>query len=183
MSDRSEGCGGDSGTPLVAGTLRGYRTWRPLSRWAKVPQGALPLTSVTQPQVIWTPTLIARCIPPDAWTYRCPPPTDPADHPSPSIGCRCGIYAWYEPKDTGILNARVFGAVQASGLILMGDRGFRAERTRIVAIVTGNRRIAAACAQADIAVYTRRRHLLQDYPRDDVTELLGDGKTSRLRSP
>ena len=43
--------------------------------------------------------------------------------------------------------------VQASGLILMGDRGFRAERTRIVAIVTGNRRIAAACTQADIAVY------------------------------
>ena len=177
-------CGGDAGTPFVAGTLRGYRTWQPLNRWAKVPDGALPLASVTQPQVIWTPTLSARCIPPESWAFRCPPPTLPARHPSPSVKCTCGIYAWYEPEDAGILSARVFGAVQASGLILMGDWGFRAERTRIAAIVTRNRRISAACAHAGIDVYTRRRDLLRDHPRDDLTALLGDQlPPQRPRSP
>jgi hypothetical protein len=180
MNDISERCGGGAGTPLVAGTLRGYRTWQPLSRWAKVPEGALPLASVTRPEVVWTPTQGAHCIPSDACAFRCPPSTLPTGHDSPSVGCRCGIYAWYKPEDTGILDARVFGVVQAFGRILMGDHGFRAERARIAAIVTRNRRIAAACTHAGIAVYTRRRELLRDYPRDDLTALLGDERGRRL---
>jgi hypothetical protein len=73
-----------------------------------------------------------------------------------------------------MLSARVFGAIQASGLILMGERGFRAERARITAVVTRNRRLAAACTQAGIAVYPRRRNLLRDYPPEDLSSLLGD---------
>ena len=108
MSDLSGLCGdAASGTPFVAGTLRGYRAWRPAQPLgAKVPQGALPLASVTQPQVIWTPTLSARCIPPDVWAFRCPPPVLPAGHTSPSVRCSCGIYAWYDPDDAGILSAQ-----------------------------------------------------------------------------
>jgi hypothetical protein len=73
-----------------------------------------------------------------------------------------------------ILNASVFGAIEASGRILMGARGFRAERARITAVVTRNRRVAAACARAGIAVYRRRRDLLRDHPPDDLSSLLGD---------
>jgi hypothetical protein len=72
------------------------------------------------------------------------------------------------------LNASVFGAIEASGLILMGERGFRAERARITAVVTRNRRVAAACTRAGIAVYRRRRDLLRDHPPDDLAALLGD---------
>jgi hypothetical protein len=61
------------------------------------------------------------------------------------------------------------GAIQASGLILMGEPGFRAERARIAAVVTRNRRMAAACTQAGIAVYRRRRYLLRDYPPEDLS--------------
>ena len=51
----------------------------------------------------------------------------------------------------------------------MGERGFRAERARIAAVVTRNRRIAAACTWASIAVYRRRRYLLRDYPPEDLS--------------
>jgi hypothetical protein len=33
-----------------------------------------------------------------------------------------------------MVDARVFGAIQASGLVLMGDRGFRPERAQITAV-------------------------------------------------
>jgi hypothetical protein len=171
----SEHCGGgDAGRPLVVGTLRGYRTWGSLNRWAKVPSGSLPLTSVAQRHVVWTPTLTARCIPPESFTLGSAPSVLAHDHPSPSAGCHCGIYAWYAPDDTGILSGHIFGVIQASGVILMGDRGFRAERARITAVVTRNRRIAAACAEAGITVYRSRRKLLADHPPEDLTSLLGD---------
>jgi hypothetical protein len=100
-----------------------------------------------------------------------------ASHRSPSRGCDCGIYAWYAPGDTGALSARVFGVVEASGLVLMGDRGFRAARARIIAVVTRNRRLAAACAAAGVTVYRRRRHLLRDHPPEDLSGLLAADST------
>jgi hypothetical protein len=175
MSDIAEACGGgDAGRPLVPGALRGYRTWRPAGRRGQVPAGMLPLTSVSRRHVVWTPMLSARCVPRDAGSPSPGPPTLPADHPAPRAGCNCGIYGWYAPEDTVMVDASVFGTIQASGLILMGELGFRAETARITAVVTRNRRVAAACTQAGIAVYRRRRDLLRDYPPDDLSSLLGD---------
>ncbi|HZR12357.1 MAG TPA: hypothetical protein VFC33_03830 [Acidimicrobiia bacterium] len=176
MSRISDHCGGgDAGRPLVAGTLRGYRTWRPLTRWAHIPDGALPLAAVTQRHVVWGTTLSARCTLPAG----VPEPPIGFDHPAPSAGCTCGIYAWYEPDDTGILTARVFGVIQASGVVLMGDRGFRAQHAEIVAIVTRNRRLALACEEAGIRVYRRRSELLDDFPPEDVSGLIGDTDDDR----
>ena len=174
----SEACGGgDSGRALVPGSLRGYRTWRLASRHADLPDGGLPLTSVTR-RVVWPPMLEARCTPPHIETHAALLSTRSfASHRSPSRNCDCGIYAWYAPDDTAILGARVFGAVEASGLVLMGDRGFRAQRARISAVVTRNRRLATACAAAGVAVYGRRRHLLRDYPPEDLSALLATNPT------
>src|SRR5262245_32379778 len=176
ISDTSEG--GDGGRALVSGSLRGYRTWRLLKRREPLPAGALPLTSVTRP-VVWTPTLEARCcFPPTIDQHAAVPSTSSlASHRSPSRGCECGIYAWYAPGDTRVLHAGVFGAVEASGLVLMGDRGYRAQRARISALVTRNRRLAAACAAAGVTVYGHRRDLLRDYPPDDLSALLGASST------
>ncbi|MGH9289767.1 MAG: hypothetical protein ACRD0V_15985 [Acidimicrobiales bacterium] len=175
MSEIAEACGaGDAGRPLVPGSLRGYRTWQPVSRHERVSDGLLPLTSVTRPHVVWGPMLCARCVPLDAGGPSPGPSTPQVDHRAPQPGCNCGIYGWYGPDDTGMLDARVFGAIQASGLILMGERGFRAERARLIAVVTRNRRVAAACTRAGIAVYRRRRDLLRDYPPEDLSSLLGD---------
>jgi hypothetical protein len=180
MSEIAEVCGGgDAGRPLVPGSLRGYRTWWQASRRAGVRDGMLPLTSVTRRQIVWASTMEATCVPRDIARSRPLSATPPDEHPAPRAGCNCGIYGWYAPDDAGILRASVFGAIEASGRILMGERGFRAERARITAVVTRNRRVAAACTSAGIAVYRRQRDLLRDHPPDDVSSLLGD----RPRSP
>jgi hypothetical protein len=175
MSYVSEVCGGgDAGRALVPGALRGYRTWRLLGRRTHVPDGVLPLTSVSRRRVVWGPSLTARCKRGDAGMRGGQSVSTLDDHPAPQMGCGCGIYGWYSPADTGIVSARVFGVVEASGLILMGERGFRAETVRIVAVVTRNRRVATACAGAGISVYRRRRELVRDYPPEDLSSLLAD---------
>ncbi|HXY94438.1 MAG TPA: hypothetical protein VEP49_18315 [Acidimicrobiia bacterium] len=173
--------GGDHGRQLVPGSLRGYRTWRRVGWRGKVPDGTLPLTAVTRRSVVWGPTIYAQCTEPDVAIpitvtsrFRLP-----GYHRSPEARCECGIYAWYSPDDTAVLDAGlfgVFGVIQASGLILMGDRGFRAERAQIVAVVTRNKRVAEACTNVGVAVYRRRRDLLRDYPPEDLSALLGDDK-------
>jgi hypothetical protein len=171
----SEACGGgDTGRALVPGSLRGYRTWRLLRRRIHVPDGVLPLTSVTRRRVIWGPSLTARCKPSDTVTPVPWFPTLDNDHDAPQASCTCGIYGWYAPTDTGMVSARAFGIVEASGLILMGDRGFRAQTVKIAAVVTRNRRVATACTRAGIPVYHRRRDLLRDYPPEDLSSLVGN---------
>jgi hypothetical protein len=175
MSYISEVCGGgDAGRALVPGTLRGYRTWRLLRKRTPVPDGSLPLSSVSRRRVVWHPTLTARCTRADPGMQGQSASTPDDDHPAPQPGCGCGIYGWYSPADTGMVSARVFGVVEASGLILMGERGFRAETVKIVAVVTWNRRVATACARAGISVYRRRRDLVRDYPPEDLSALLAD---------
>lgn len=177
MTQISDVCGGgDAGRALVPASLRGYRTWRLLSRKAaaQLPEGTLPLTSVTRRNVRWEQTLTARCEAPDPGTPG-PAPSEPdGGHRAPEAGCVCGIYGWYDPADTYMTSARVFGVVEASGLVIMGEQGFRAQRATIAAVVTRSRRAAAACERAGVAVYRRRRDLLRDYPPDDVSSLLGD---------
>jgi hypothetical protein len=132
------------------------------------------LTSVTRRRVVWAPSLTARCRPSDTGI---PGPWSPmleSAHHAPQAGCGCGIYGWYAPTDTGMVRARVFGVVQASGLILMGERGFRAGTVKIAGVVTRNRRVTTACTRAGIPVYRRRRDLLRDYPPEDLSSLLGD---------
>src|SRR5437660_12814372 len=112
MTSISACCGGDdTGRPLVAGTLRGYRSWLPVRRKGLVP-GALPLGSVQIPDVVWTKTLYARCFAsalPDATQTSEPP----APHAAPARGCRCGIYAWHRPDDIPLMHAPVFGVIAA----------------------------------------------------------------------
>jgi hypothetical protein len=177
MTQISDVCGGgDAGRALVPASLRGYRTWRLLSRRAaaQLPDGALPLTSVTRRNVRWEQTLTARCEAPGPGTLGPAPSATDAGHRAPEAGCVCGIYGWYDPADTYMTSARVFGVVEASGLVIMGEQGFRAQRATIAAVVTRSRRATAACERAGVAVYRRRRDLLRDYPPDDVSSLLGD---------
>jgi hypothetical protein len=80
-----------------------------------------------------------------------------------------------------MLNARIFGVVEASGLVVMGERGLRAERATIAAVVTRSRWATAVCENAGVAVYRRRSHLLRDHPPQDMSSLLGDPPASPPR--
>jgi hypothetical protein len=174
MSEISRACGGgDTDRSLVPGALRGYRTWRPVRRRAQLGPGMLPISSLSRRGVVWSTQLEARCTPPDVSSKAFGGSILPGDHPAPFNGCECGIYAWYDPRDTRILHARVFGVVEASGLVLLGDRGFRAQRARVAAVVTRSRRVAAACTEAGVEVFRSRRQLVRAYPPEDVSALIG----------
>jgi len=175
VTDIATRCGGhDAGTPLVAGALRGYRTW--LAACAEeVPVGALPLKSVQFPQVFWTPTLQACCLADEVV------PGAPARHAAPARGCRCGIYGWYRPRDRRLVWAPVFGVIAATGTTLMGTHGFRAQEAAILAVVTRDSYIAKPCERAGIAVYRRRRQLVRDYPCEDLEALLDDHESNSHR--
>ena len=144
------------------------------------------MAAVTRTSVLWGPTLHAECTEPDLSNLSPARMRLTDAHRSPAPSCECGIYAWYRPDDSLAMDAGVYGAfgvIQASGLVLMGDHGFRAEHAQVVAVVTWNKRIAAACEAAGIAVYRRRRDLLRDYPPDDLSALLDDAPTTDEPAP
>lgn len=142
-------CSGDP--TLVPGGLRGYRTWT----WEPT-RG--PLRSRGYP---WTGgELRALC-------------DIGGEHDAPFVGCACGVYGWYRPDDSRLIPGVVFGAVEASGRVLLGDYGFRAERVRVCALVTSWPPLVEWCEQHGIAVFRTRDALVAEFPPDDVDELIG----------
>lgn len=173
MTSVAGSCGaGDQGRAMVAGMLRGYRTWRLAGRTD--PRGGLPLTAVTRRDVRWQPEMRATCVRPADGAPIMPEQPPGGGHVAPAGGCECGLYGWYQPDDTAILAGNVFGVIEASGVVILGERGFRAERARVRAVATRRRRVAARCEAAGVEVYRSRRALVRAYPPDDVRELLGE---------
>lgn len=109
-----------SDTAVYPGELLGYRYWDLMT------DGVLQSLSFYQD---WETCLEATC--------------GDGHHPAPNEGCGCGIYAWYTPGDAGagtchewVVNqsSYVFGVIAASGKIVPGTKGFRAERARILGL-------------------------------------------------
>ena len=96
----------------------------------------------------------------------------------PHPPCGCGIYGWYDPDDTRLAQAAVFGAVEASGRILMGTHGFRAERARVLAVSTEGlpddvtAQLSERATWQGIAVFGDRAQLVEAFPPDDLTGLV-----------
>lgn len=109
---------------LYLGELRGYRYW-----WAY--RGTL--FSVSMATVWRTSSIQASC-----YSH------DKGD--SPRAGCLCGIYAWYFPSEArrnhregkyGLKEngpGLVLGVIAASGTIVPGTVGFKAERATVKAV-------------------------------------------------
>jgi len=142
----------------------------------------LPLASMTRPQVTWPPELSASCTSIAFPPMNPSPPPEPM-HRAPERDCHCGIYAWYSPDDARTFSAEVFGVVQASGLVMLGTSGYRAEHAQITAVATRRRRVAEECRDAGIAVYRRRRDLVADHPPDEVATLIGEEPPTREWHP
>lgn len=142
-------CTGDQA--LVPGGLRGYRTWT----WEPT-RG--PLRSRGYPWI--GAQLRAVC-------------DIGGEHDAPYQQCACGIYGWYRADDSRLIPGVVFGAVEASGRVLLGDYGFRAEHARVTGLVTTWRPLVEWCDAHDVRVFRSRRELVAALPPDDVTELLG----------
>lgn len=111
-----------------------------------------------------------------SWVGPTPPPPmmpeTPGPHTPPLETCTCGFYG-YTDLDAfeydGSTNGPT-GVVQMYGRTLIGTRGVRAEKARIVALSIPrgwwNRYDAIHRAYPDIPVYARKRNMLSDFPID-----------------
>lgn len=179
---------------LVPGALRGYRTWTVL------PVGLLASTGVSHvwgapPDVrpddwSWRLQRLGGALPEgplaqnveratclrDSVPCPCPacsPAGVTAGHEAPDPSCRCGIYGWYDPADTRIVRAPVFGAIEATGRTIVGTHGFRTSRARVLAIAaTGDRAIDRRLSARGYKVLPLRDDVLELYPPDDVRGLV-----------
>lgn len=106
-----------SSNHLIIDSVRGYRQWR----WYEN-----KLISMRDTQ--WSKGLqVSECK-----KYS---EAQEDTHDSPQSDCTCGFYAHYLPLESyAYYNNRVYGVIEASGRILMGTKGFRAEKARIVAL-------------------------------------------------
>ena len=89
------------------------------------------------------------------WDFSSDEPTIVADRvPDPCDGieadCACGFYAYHDPailQYGGSPEPRVTGIVEAYGRMVVGPKGFRAGKARIVALVKPRFRVSALVVQ------------------------------------
>jgi hypothetical protein len=111
----------------------GYRLWRlvPAGRYGDDPGDPI-LTSATTNTIWEGARQIAGCrtrlpIRVGRSTIRPHP-----ERPAPALDCRCGIYAMKHPMRPPRPWMWAHGAVELSGMVFEGSRGFRAGRARII---------------------------------------------------
>jgi len=54
---------------------------------------------------------------------------------APFMHCSCGWYAYVDGSNTYLTTSRVAGLIEGYGHLVVGSRGFRAEKARIVALI------------------------------------------------
>lgn len=167
-----------TGPELVPGVLRGYRTWQMVTEHRMTGSGldamveVVPVLRGNFGQQWDSPVMHATCRRSDA---------DHNQHPAPNTGCKCGVYGYY--KNSAIYcddDQTVVGVIEASGRVLMGEYGFRAQRARIVALAPADPRLLPelaefiATAMPDVPVFSSFASLLDEFPPDDVSALVGE---------
>ena len=140
---RGAGEPGYGGPDLALGSVSGYRWW--------AVDGSLARSQVLRGMhAAWTPgENTARCLAGHRFHL---------DSTVPDSACYCGFYAWWHPQDqippVPALYVPAFGVVQGYGRVLIGTKGFRCAKARILAL-----------------------HLLM---RDDAPKRVRDGIIARL---
>lgn len=114
------------GDLTVPGEITGYRSWRPV---LSAPEPTL--SAYTQDYTWELGRNVAQC-------FR-RPRYHPKDlNKAPSRTCTCGFYARSADEDHGY-NVGMCGVIKASGRVILGQTGFRAEFARIVALYSDPR--------------------------------------------
>ncbi len=101
--------------------------WR---RWRLRPdESGEPLLASAHEDYVWFDrTLQADCNPTRTWSYRMASDGENRhDHPVPSAGCRCGIYAYQTPELARPMGPGVWvhGRVLLGGPMFLTDSGYR----------------------------------------------------------
>ena len=139
------------GPALVPGFLRGYRSWLVTDDRSRVDEigldGDLRLLSMTYTNYRWLPGLQhATC------AHNLLPDDAPPHESAPSVGCECGFYAHHEGFPSNY-PAYVEGSIKVTGRVILGTRGFRAEKAEIEALCIGSLARRAPNCQCCIKIY------------------------------
>lgn len=110
-------------------------------------------------------------------------------HVSPGNDCTCGVYAHYLPLESYEKQRNsIFGVVEASGKILMGTKGFRAEKAKVIALAgygpcnqwfenTEKTRgvypedVVDFCTSIGVPYFPTVRQMVFEFPQDDLSSL------------
>ena len=104
-------------------------------------------------------------------------------HTAPKATCSCGLHAWYDVADAHAhaLTGEVTAVVRASGTVLLGDHGWRAENAEIVAVALPSRRTSTDARRDRVRAIVEAAYpgvplveesgLALRYPRDDLSAL------------
>lgn len=109
-----------NGERLVPGALIGYRAWRPI--WGP----AIRIAACAKPYV-WVPK-------PERQRANCVRHPLFQPHVAPHVDCACGFYARLRDEDHGYAQTSICGVIEASGRVVLGTHGFRAEYATIKAL-------------------------------------------------
>jgi hypothetical protein len=95
------------------------------------------------------------------------------DHEAPDPDCTCGFYATYQPSSNGghFFAYPVAGIIEASGRIILGTKGFRAQRTRIVALMNTAPYSRDAAEMYDVPLFGSSQEALEAFPPHDISEI------------
>ena len=105
-------------------------------------------------------------------------------HAAPKEGCTCGLHGWYDVADARAhaLPGEVTAVVRASGRVLLGEHGWRAEKAEIVAVALPSRRTATRARRDRVRAVVEATYpgvevvedvaeLAARHPRDDLSAL------------
>ena len=105
-------------------------------------------------------------------------------HRAPQPSCSCGLHAWYDGADARAhaLKGEVTAVVRASGTVLLGEHGWRAERAEVVAVALPDPRTSTRVRRERVRAVVEAsypsavlvhdvRELERLYPPDDLSAL------------
>ena len=87
---------------------------------------------------------------------------------APVTHCTCGFYGLYDPNDVDSVDVR--GVIEVSGRVILGTRGVRAQKAKIVALATLNPMIRLRYRGVDYFKWPSAME--EKYPVTDVSALL-----------
>ena len=169
---------GDTEQTMVPGTLRGYREWIP------TPYG---LKAVNFP-IIWEPGVnTAQCA-----GYRGDPVRyESTTHVAPMGRCTCGFYARHTPFHPSFPTS-VGGVIKASGRVILGTAGFRAQYAEIEALYFSqgwgtpmmlDQYNVTMLDQYNVPIYREFGAMVLDFPPISVDQLLPKPEDIRAWMP
>ena len=143
--------------PLVPGTLRGYRSW------------ITDMEGVLYPINAWPNSAWTAGINESVCHGNCGIPARGHCGSSPGTTCTCGFYATHIPLPRC---GSVVGVIEASGRVIIGTKGFRAQKARIVAAYTVKLDSRMLDNYRDVQWFQDPERMWEKYPPQDLSEIV-----------